>query len=401
MATSRHLQIISGVLTEVVTDLTGGAPSALYKVRTAGTGYSVDHTLMAIALVSQASPFTVSLKWVNLNTGLEVVPNLTHLQFISADVGQKTAANSMSVVLASDQALPLPTGAATAAKQPAFSTIGTSSPDVVTVQGAAGAVAVPVSMSNVPLPTGAATAAKQPAFGTAGSAAVDVVTIQGIAGGVSVLIAGNIGSGATDSGNPVKVGGVYNSTLPTLATGQRSDVQVDDRGRVRVSADAGVDTYSAAFSGAVTATAGTDVFTITGAAGKKVTVTKIGFNATQTTAGTITVGLVKRSTANSANNSTLQTAVPHKSGSPAASATVRVYTGNPVSLGTLVGKLRSKRVFIGTATSLFNTTFDHDFCENGASGVELLGVNEVLAINFGGVNVAGNSVSLFVEWTEE
>lgn len=34
-------------------------------------------------------------------------------------------------------------------------------------------------------------------------------------------VQGNSASGATDVGNPVKVGGVYNATLPTLSTGQR------------------------------------------------------------------------------------------------------------------------------------------------------------------------------------
>lgn len=41
---------------------------------------------------------------------------------------------------------------------------------------------------------------------------------------------GNVASGATDSGNPVKIGGVYNSTPPTVTTGQRVDMQTDSRG---------------------------------------------------------------------------------------------------------------------------------------------------------------------------
>lgn len=39
----------------------------------------------------------------------------------------------------------------------------------------------PVSAASLPLPTGAATAAKQPALGTAGTASADVLTVQGIA----------------------------------------------------------------------------------------------------------------------------------------------------------------------------------------------------------------------------
>jgi len=38
----------------------------------------------------------------------------------------------------------------------------------------------PVSAATLPLPSGAATAAKQPALGTAGSASADVITVQGV-----------------------------------------------------------------------------------------------------------------------------------------------------------------------------------------------------------------------------
>jgi len=47
-------------------------------------------------------------------------------------------------------------------------------------------------------------------------------------------VQGNAASGATDSGNPVKIGGVYNSTQPTFTTGQRGDAQVDQRGNLKV-----------------------------------------------------------------------------------------------------------------------------------------------------------------------
>jgi len=44
---------------------------------------------------------------------------------------------------------------------------------------------------------------------------------------------GNVASGATDSGNPVKVGGKYNATQPTLTDGQRGDVQLTTRGAIK------------------------------------------------------------------------------------------------------------------------------------------------------------------------
>lgn len=45
---------------------------------------------------------------------------------------------------------------------------------------------------------------------------------------------GNVAAGATDSGNPVKVGGKYNATAPTYTDGQRGDVQLDNKGNVKV-----------------------------------------------------------------------------------------------------------------------------------------------------------------------
>lgn len=45
-----------------------------------------------------------------------------------------------------------------------------------------------------------------------------------------ISAAGGVAAGATDSGNPVKVGGKYNATLPTLTDGQRGDLQLNARG---------------------------------------------------------------------------------------------------------------------------------------------------------------------------
>lgn len=54
--------------------------------------------------------------------------------------------------------------------------------------------------------------------------AVDSIGWQGIVG--------NVGTGITDSGSPVKVGCVYTATLPTVTTGQRVDAQCNDRGAI-------------------------------------------------------------------------------------------------------------------------------------------------------------------------
>lgn len=63
------------------------------------------------------------------------------------------------------------------------------------------------------------------------------VTSAGVEKGTTTspqAVAGNVASAGTDAGNPVKVGGVYNTTSPTFTNGQRGDLQVGTRGSLNV-----------------------------------------------------------------------------------------------------------------------------------------------------------------------
>lgn len=82
--------------------------------------------------------------------------------------------------------IPPPVGGATEAEQQAQTALLTSI-DANLVACNTGAVVV----SSSALPTGAATAAKQPALGTAGTASADVITVQGIAGMTSLKVDGS------------------------------------------------------------------------------------------------------------------------------------------------------------------------------------------------------------------
>lgn len=57
------------------------------------------------------------------------------------------------------------------------------------------------------------------------------VVTGGIAG--SQGVGGNLAAGVNDLGNPVKIGGVYNSALPAYGNTNRGDVQLDANGNVR------------------------------------------------------------------------------------------------------------------------------------------------------------------------
>lgn len=58
--------------------------------------------------------------------------------------------------------------------------------------------------------------------------------VVGGTGSTADQVQGNVASSATDSGNPVKVAGVFNTTPPTYTNGQRGDVQIGARGAVNV-----------------------------------------------------------------------------------------------------------------------------------------------------------------------
>lgn len=65
-----------------------------------------------------------------------------------------------------------------------------------------------------------------------GSLTVD----QATASNLNAQVVGNVANNASDSGNPVKIGGVYRTTPSTLSDGQRGDVLLDVNGKPIVKA---------------------------------------------------------------------------------------------------------------------------------------------------------------------
>ncbi len=160
----------------------------------------------------------------SLPTGANTIGGVNLTQYTPAS-GRLPVDGSGVTQPVSASSLPLPTGAATAAKQPALGTAGSAASDVITVQGIASMTALKVDGSAV----------TQPVSGTitANAGTGNFTVIQGTASSLKVEPAGNVASGATDSGNPIKVGGVYNSTLPTLTNGQRGDAQLTAKGQLQ------------------------------------------------------------------------------------------------------------------------------------------------------------------------
>jgi hypothetical protein len=104
-------------------------------------------------------------------------------------------------------------------------------------------------------------------------------------------------------------------------------------------------TYSAAISNLVPATTAGDCFVLQASATKLARLVRVLVSGTATTATTLDVTLVKRSTLDTAGTSTSPAMVPHDSADGAATAVVKAYTVAPTA-GTLVGILRSAKLLL-------------------------------------------------------
>lgn len=366
---------------------------------------------------------------------------------LPATLGQKTSANSLAVVLASDQSgintFLDTSGSGTITALNGAVTINCAGMSIVTfsvtgtwvatltIQGDSGAAQWPAIVGKLPFTSGAQVSTigsnvtvMVPVGGwkqiriiaTAFTSGTATVTwnagagnnvhevMNGTAAALNAQVVGNVASASTDSGNPLKIGTIANTTLPTVTAGQRVDAQSDLNGRIytnSVPLDGSKLSYSAAIVGLASAVLATDVFTITGSASKTIRITKLEITLT-TTAGTgvnLNISVIKRSTANTGGTSTILTDVPHDSTDAAGTATVRAYTVNPTVLGTTVGAIRGVKYAVGANNTIDLITWD--FGNRPAKAIVLRGTTETLAINFNATTVVGGSAAIHVEWTEE
>jgi hypothetical protein len=110
----------------------------------------------------------------------------------------------------------------------------TGSSGAVVVNGYNGASATSFGAGASGTSTQRVVTATDSTIGTVTSVTQNTDVRQTTASNFNAQVVGNIASAATDSGNPVKVGGVYNSTQPTFTNGQRGDLQLSPRGAVYV-----------------------------------------------------------------------------------------------------------------------------------------------------------------------
>lgn len=193
------------------------------------------------------------------------------------------AGNEMQVDVVSSA---LPSGAATAAKQPALGTAGAASADVITVQGVASMtplqvgdnagsltvdapVGTPVfvrlsdgSSAITTLPVSLASVPSH-AVTNAGTFATQVTSLPASTNTIEVV--GDAAENAAAAGNPVMVGGRYDSSARTLGNGDVGAVAVNASGQLLVEIAAGAGSGGTSAADGATFTRNTTSVTPVGA----------------------------------------------------------------------------------------------------------------------------------------
>jgi hypothetical protein len=163
------------------------------------------------------------------------------------------------------------------------------------VQAVASSVAgtLAISAASLPLPSGAATAAKQPALGTAGTPSSDVITVQGVTSGTVLPVSGQGAAASGVAGNPVRIGGRASNAVPTDvgADGDQTDLWTNRHGAPVGTQAPHVglngDPWSLVHEAAQYTTTQTSAVLVAGGASEKLVVTKVQIQVYGTTAGTL------------------------------------------------------------------------------------------------------------------
>lgn len=184
----------------------------------------VDTLEAATGIVTETAPASDTASS-GLNGRLQrVAQRLTSLiAQIPATLGVKASAASLSTVVANDDAM---IGIVTETA-PASDTASSG------LNGRLQRIAQRITSMIALLPT---------ALGQGTMATSMKVVLPSDQSAIATTPAGNVAAGAADSGNPLKVGGKYNLTLPTLTDGNRGDSQLDVNGNQRAALFAQINT---------------------------------------------------------------------------------------------------------------------------------------------------------------
>lgn len=211
--------------------------------------------VIGAGLSSGQLPATLGQKTKAASLAVTLASDEDILSRLPSTLGVKTSANSLSVVRASDDTLPAGTnllgkvgidqttpGTTNLVSIGTNGTVSATQSGTWTVQpgNTANTTAWKVDGSAVTQPvSGTVSANLNAGTNLLGKVGIDQTTpgttnLVSIGTNGSVTATGNVADAAADSGNPLKISGIYESTLPTYTTGQRGNAHIGTRGALHV-----------------------------------------------------------------------------------------------------------------------------------------------------------------------
>jgi hypothetical protein len=192
--------------------------------------------------------------------------------------------------------------------------------------------------------------------------------------------------------------------VPALlnASGTRDQMRsaIGTTGILAINSEGTKPTYSAGLIAFTPVATPTDFWQIAGSASKTVRVTRLSISGFATSAISVDVQLIKRSTASTAGTPTAATVCPHDSNDAAGTAVVNSFATNPSALGTSLGLVRAAKLNLGATGAAGTVTWD--FSKRNSKGLVLRGVAQSLNLNWAGNAVpAGTLLCIDCEFTEE
>ncbi len=219
--------------------------------------FEIDLTYLSGSAVSSSPTQTTNVTIVgssSVTVSGTVASNITEIGGSALALGQATMANSIPVVLASNQST-IPVSLTSTTITGTVAVTQSTSPWVVsgTVTANAGTGNFTVVQSTAANLNATVVGTGTFAVQAAQSGTWNIGTLTTITNPVTVV--GDSASGAANAGNPVKTGGVFNTAQPTVTNGQTVDSQSTARGAAIVAT--GVDTFNVTVNAALPA--GTNV----------------------------------------------------------------------------------------------------------------------------------------------
>jgi hypothetical protein len=263
-----------------------------------------------------------------------------------------------------------------------------------------GSVTVYLSASAFPLYTATTHAQLQDNQGnvvlTVGGNALKV----GITGNAAVAL--DAAQNAAAPANELVVGGVYQTTIPSLTAANASQLQVDSTGSLYVNNEGRKQTYSVGMVGFTPIASSTaPTFSVTGSATKTIRITRIGFSSTAATGGVANV-IIRRFSALSGGTSASQAANIAKWDTNNATATAVVNTWSVAATTATSAGILSAITYeiVTTAVTVLPQVIDLSTGANNGSLVVLRGTSDFLGFCISSVATTPIA-NAWIEWTEE